>query len=400
MPFFVIISSLFLQINPRRLHLYLHIPFCRQACHYCDFHFSTNLKSQSELMDALCQEIKLQANYLQNHHLDTIYFGGGTPSLLSQSEFSKVFNTIAKFYTFNTKTEITVEANPDDLKKDKLLIFNSLGVNRLSIGIQSFDKNNLQFLNRIHTETEAENCVKFAQDAGFENITIDLIYGISIDLEGRTANAIEVWENDLQKSLSLNVPHISAYCLTIEPKTVFGKWEKTKKIPPIDEVVASKHFDMLINVLEPAGYEQYEISNFARNQQYSRHNTSYWKGHEYLGIGPSAHSYNGVSRQFNIANNTKYIKAIQENKIPYEIEILSLENRVNDYILTSLRTKWGCDLSKIEAMSGNKWHLENSEILNKYVKENLIQKDNQIITLTQKGKLFADRIASDLFLVD
>jgi oxygen-independent coproporphyrinogen III oxidase len=380
------------------LHLYLHIPFCQQACHYCDFHFSTSLKSKSELVDALCQEIELQANYLKNRYLDTIYFGGGTPSLLTHSEFNKIFQTITQFYSFDNNTEITVEANPDDLTRDKLLIFKDLGVNRLSIGIQSFDKNNLQFLNRIHNETEAENCVKFAQDAGFENITIDLIYGIS--LEGRTLSVAEGWTRDLQKALSLNVPHISAYCLTIEPKTVFGKWEKTKKIQPIDESIASLHFDMLINNLESAGYEQYEISNFARNQQYSRHNTSYWKGHEYLGIGPSAHSYDGVSRQFNISNNAKYIKAIQENKIPFEIEILSLENRVNDYILTSLRTKWGCDLSKIEAMTGNKWQIENGEILNEYLIEKLIKKDNQIITLTQKGKLFADRIASDLFLVD
>jgi oxygen-independent coproporphyrinogen III oxidase len=374
------------------LHLYIHIPFCRQACHYCDFHFSTNLKSQSELVNTLCREIELQANYLKNHHLDTIYFGGGTPSLLSQSEFSKIFETIAQFYTFDNSIEITVEANPDDLSRDKLLIFNSLGINRLSIGIQSFDKNNLQFLNRVHTEAEAKNCVKIAQDTGFENITIDLIYAVS------TSHSI--WQNDLDKALALNVPHISAYCLTIEPKTVFGKWEKTKKIQPIDETVASKQYNMLINALESADYEQYEISNFAKNGRYSKHNTSYWKGHEYLGVGPSAHSYNVLSRQYNVSNNTKYIKTVQENRIPCEIEILTLENRVNDYIMTSLRTKWGCDLSKIQTMAGDKWQIENGEILNEYLADKLIEKDNQIITITQKGKLFADRIASDLFLVD
>ncbi len=383
------------------MHLYLHIPFCRQACHYCDFHFSTSLKSQSELVDSICREIELQASYLKSRHLETIYFGGGTPSLLTQEQFSKIFDTIAQFYSFNKNTEITVEANPDDLTKGKLLIFKDLGVNRLSIGIQSFDKNNLQFLNRIHTEIEAESCVKLAQDADFENITIDLIYGIfsPIHRSLSVAEGNDEWGKDLSKAISLNVPHISAYCLTIEPKTVFGKWERMNKIPPIDETVASQHFEMLLNALESASYEQYEISNFAQNERYSRHNTSYWKGHEYLGIGPSAHSYNGVSRQFNVSNNAKYIKSINENQVPCEVEILTTENRANDYIMTGLRTKWGFDLSKIEEITGNKWRIENGEVLNEYLEEKLIQQQNQIITLTNKGKLFADRIASDLFLV-
>ncbi|MCU0324849.1 MAG: radical SAM family heme chaperone HemW [Spirosomaceae bacterium] len=381
------------------MHLYIHIPFCRQACHYCDFHFSTNLKYKSEMVDAICKEIELQSDYLSNKNIETIYFGGGTPSILTPSELDKILETVHKYYICNSQVECTIEANPDDIDRDKLLIFKQLGVNRLSIGIQTFDEINLKYTNRVHDAKEAENCVKIAQDADFQNITIDLIYAIN-SLENEKKDIHGIWKKDLEKALSLNVPHISSYCLTIEPQTVFGKWQKVNKIPPIDEEFATEQFKILINTLESAGYEQYEISNFARNQMYSRHNTSYWKDHEYLGIGPSAHSYNGSSRQFNVSNNTKYIKSINEGKISADIEILTPENKVNDYLLTSLRTKWGCDLNKIVNIIGEKWHKENQTILENYINNNLLLLKNSVLLLTNEGKFFADRIASDLFLVD
>jgi oxygen-independent coproporphyrinogen-3 oxidase len=351
------------------------------------------------MVDAICKEIELQSDYLSNKNIETIYFGGGTPSILTPSELDKILETVHKYYICNSQVECTIEANPDDIDRDKLLIFKQLGVNRLSIGIQTFDEINLKYTNRVHDAKEAENCVKIAQDADFQNITIDLIYAIN-SLENEKKDIHGIWKKDLEKALSLNVPHISSYCLTIEPQTVFGKWQKVNKIPPIDEEFATEQFKILINTLESAGYEQYEISNFARNQMYSRHNTSYWKDHEYLGIGPSAHSYNGSSRQFNVSNNTKYIKSINEGKISADIEILTPENKVNDYLLTSLRTKWGCDLNKIVNIIGEKWHKENQTILENYINNNLLLLKNSVLLLTNEGKFFADRIASDLFLVD
>lgn len=351
------------------------------------------------MVDAICKEIELQSNYLSNKNLETVYFGGGTPSILTPSELDKILQTVHKYYTFNSQAECTIEANPDDLTKDKLLIFRQLGANRLSIGIQSFDENNLKYINRVHNAVEAESCVKLAQDTDFQNITIDLIYAINSP-ENDKNDIHKVWNQDLQKALNLNVPHISSYCLTIEPQTVFGKWQKVNKIPPIDEEFATEQFKILISNLESAGYEQYEISNFARNQMYSRHNTSYWKDHEYLGIGPSAHSYNGFSRQFNVSNNAKYIKSINEGKVLADVEILTPENKANDYLLTSLRTKWGCDMNKIKGIVGEKWHVENQSVLRKYINKNFLSLNESVLYLTHEGKFFADRIASDLFLVD
>lgn len=351
------------------------------------------------MVDAICKEIELQSNYLSNKNLETVYFGGGTPSILTPSELDKILQTVHEYYIFNSQAECTIEANPDDLTKDKLLIFKQLGVNRLSIGIQSFDENNLKYINRVHNAAEAESCVKLAQDTDFQNITIDLIYAINSPANDKN-DTHKVWNQDLQKALNLNVPHISSYCLTIEPQTVFGKWQKVNKIPPIDEEFATEQFKILISTLESAGYEQYEISNFVRNQMYSRHNTSYWKDHEYLGIGPSAHSYNGFSRQFNVSNNAKYIKSINEGKVLADVEILTPENKVNDYLLTSLRTKWGCDMNKIQNIVGEKWYDENQLVLKNYINKNLLLLNESVLYLTHEGKFFADRIASDLFLVD
>lgn len=387
------------------MHLYLHIPFCRRACHYCDFHFSTTLTLKSTLVEAMCKEIELQAEYLSNKRLETIYFGGGTPSLLNINELYDIFQTIYKHFTVAEDAEITLEANPDDITKEKLQIFQRFGINRLSIGIQTFDAANLKFLNRIHTSIQAEDSVKLSQDVGIDNITIDLIYAINpletLPKKDRK-NALgghSIWHSDLGKAIELNVPHISAYCLTIEEKTVFGNWQKKNKISPIDDRFSAEQFEMLLNSLESVGYEQYEISNFARNEAYSRHNTSYWKRHEYLGVGPSAHSYNGFSRQFNISNNPKYIEAINQNRVPCQIEELTAEEKVNDYLMTGLRTKWGCEISEIEKLVEKRWEIENEKILAKYLDKQMLVLDNQVLTLTRKGKFFADRIASDLFLV-
>ena len=364
---------------------------------------------KTTVVEAICREIELQANYLTVKQLTTIYFGGGTPSLLNMNELYDIFETIKKHYTLANDIEITMEANPDDITKDRLAILQRFGFNRLSIGIQSFDDNHLKYLNRIHSAQNAEDCVRLAQEMGFENLTIDLIYGINPLMtlpkkeqkthSGFTKGVHQIWQRDLEKAISLNVSHISSYCLTIEPKTVFSKWLQINKIPPIDEEFASQQFDILVNTLAENGYEQYEIASFCRNNQYSRHNTSYWQRHEYLGVGPSAHSFNGVSRQFNVSNNIEYIKMITLGQVPADYEILTPEEKVNDYIMTSIRTKWGCDLGEIEKLVGQQWNTSNKDILNKHLAQNLLILDNQLLTLTQKGKLFADKIASDLFLV-
>ena len=373
------------------MHLYLHIPFCRQACHYCDFHFSTSLKAKQDIVQAICREIALQKDYLQNKNLETIYFGGGTPSLLEEEDFALIFETISKYFTLRPDIEITLEANPDDLTKEKIALLKKYKINRLSIGIQSFHEPHLKSLNRVHTSREAENCVKISQDAGIDNITIDLIYAIP-------AESHAIFELDLQKAMSLNTNHISAYCLTIEPKTVFAKWLKQGKIQVIDDDFAATQFEMLVNHLTHNDFEQYEICSFSQNEHYSRHNTSYWKQDEYLGIGPSAHSFNHVSRQYNASNNTKYVKELQQNIVPAEVEFLTVQDQVNEYLLTGLRTKWGCNIQKINELSSNLFQKQNAFELEKQIREGFLMIENETLLLTHKGKLFADRIASDLFL--
>ncbi|MFT4033342.1 MAG: radical SAM family heme chaperone HemW [Siphonobacter sp.] len=372
------------------MHLYLHIPFCRQACYYCDFHFSTSLNNRSDMTMAICQEIKLQRSFLPQNKLETIYFGGGTPSLLEEEELRRIFDTIHTYFQVLPNAEITLEANPDDLTPAKLRMLRQLGVNRLSIGIQSFNANHLNYLHRIHTAEEAQVSVKAAQDAGFENLTIDLIYAIP-------ASTHDIWQQDLEQALTLGVPHISAYCLTIEPQTVFGKWLKNRKIVPIDDAFAAEQFRMLIDQLGKKGYEQYEISNFALPGRHSQHNSSYWKQHPYLGVGPSAHSYDGqFLRQFNISNNTRYVQMILAGTIPAEIEALSEQDRLNEYILTSLRTKWGSDLDKIAALSteGNRFI---QSIIPSLIANNWLHIQGSTLYLTGSGKFFADRVAEELF---
>ncbi|WP_215235328.1 radical SAM family heme chaperone HemW [Dyadobacter linearis] len=373
------------------MHLYIHIPFCKQACHYCDFHFSTNTAGKEAMVEAIAKEIVLRKSYLPDSNIETIYFGGGTPSVLSRLELELLMQTIGEHFTIAADAEITLEANPDDLSQSKLEIFFQAGINRLSIGIQSFNEDHLQFLNRVHSAQEAENCVRLAKQIGINNISIDLIYAIP-------APDHSILKSDLQKAFELDVAHISAYCLTIEPQTVFGNWLKRDKIKPINEEFAAVQFEILIETLAQNGYEQYEISNFARNKQYSRHNSSYWKQRPYLGVGPSAHSYNGTSREFNVANNAKYVQAIQAGSIPATYEILTAADQTNEYLLTGLRTKWGVNSGKLESLSGGKFAMLHQKELADMKKNGWLREESGSLLLTASGKLFADRIASDLFI--
>jgi oxygen-independent coproporphyrinogen-3 oxidase len=371
--------------------LYIHIPFCKQACFYCDFHFSTGQQNRNDIVQALCREIGMQKDYLGGEPLESVYFGGGTPSLLNQQELNYIFEAIGQHFAVLPGAEITLEANPDDLDEEKISWLRHTQVNRLSVGIQSFHDPHLKFLNRAHTAAEAGKCVRLAQDAGLTNISIDLIYAIPHPDHS-------VWDLDLQTAAILEVPHISAYCLTIEPRTVFGNWLRQGKLPAPDEHFAATQFEKLVEFLEKYGYEQYEISNFAKPGHYARHNTNYWKDKKYLGIGPSAHSFDGTVRQFNVASNAGYVKAIRRGEVPGTVEHLTPAERANEYIMTSLRTSWGCDTRYIEQTFGFNLLQLNHQFLERYHRQDLLKTRDNVITLTRKGKLLADRIASDLFV--
>ena len=379
------------------MHLYLHIPFCKQACHYCDFHFSTNQALKPALVEALRTELTLQKDYLPTRQLDTIYFGGGTPSLLTEPELAAILETIHAHFTVAPDAEITLEANPDDLRPAYLRWLRAY-VNRLSIGIQSFHEPHLRFMNRAHTAPEAQQCVRLAQEAGFDNLTIDLIYGVPSGGVSSGGGDHALWERDLAMALTLGVPHISSYNLTIEPATAFGRWQQKGRLAVPDDAFAAEEFELLVRTLTAHGYEQYEISNFARPGHEARHNSSYWKRRPYLGVGPSAHSYNGHSRQYNVANNALYIKALGRGEVPATVEILSPADQVNEYLLTGLRTRWGCQLSELERLAGGGFLRRSEKMLATHERRGwLVRADNQL-RLTEAGKLFADRIASDLFM--
>jgi len=369
--------------------IYIHIPFCKQACHYCDFHFSTSLTYKDELIGALLHEIKLQKTYLGGETIETIYFGGGTPSLLKANEINVLIDAITSLHTVASGTEITLEANPDDLDNDKIKMLRQTPVNRFSIGIQSFFDDDLIWMNRAHRSNEAEGSVKRAQDAGFDNITVDLIYGYPLLTDQK-------WKTNLDMVFDLQVPHVSAYSMTVEPRTALAAFIKKKKQPPMNEEQSAEQFMQLMDEMASHGFEHYEISNFCKPGHYSRHNTNYWKGVKYLGIGPSAHSYNGETRQWNIANNAKYIQSLTTSVIPAEQEILSETNRLNEYIMTSLRTMWGLELSKLNTIAAGA-----SDMLLKSASDSFelewLRQENGTIYLTQKGKLYADHIASELF---
>lgn len=321
--------------------IYIHIPFCKQACSYCDFHFSTNVSRKADVLEALQLEIKKRANYLQENKVDTIYFGGGTPSLLSNNELLEIFEGLNKQFNLSADAEITLEANPDDLSKEKLLALKASPINRLSIGVQSFFDEDLRFMNRAHLAEEAFDAIKKAQDIGFENLNVDLIFG------GHTTSN-KMWEQNLNHFFELNVPHLSAYSLTIEEKTLLANKIQKGKLSPVDDTKNYEQYLMLQQAVKERGFEQYELSNYCKDGQISRHNTAYWFGKKYLGLGPSAHSFNGTSRQWNLRNNARYVNAIETGKDYYEKEELSEIDQYHEYLITSLRTKWGIDLKEIE----------------------------------------------------
>lgn len=381
--------------------LYIHIPFCKQACHYCDFHFSTSLKKKGELVNALCKELVLRKDELKGE-VETIYFGGGTPSLLSSEELQHIFQTIYENYQVSKTPEITLEANPDDLinvnlsavediSESKLKSLKEAGINRLSIGIQSFFEEDLKMMNRAHNATEALECIKLVKK-NFENFSIDLIYGIP----GMTN---ERWNENLEIALNLDVPHLSCYALTVEPKTALKKFIDKGIVPPVDDEVAKQHYEILLRETEKAGLDNYEFSNFGLPGFYSRNNTAYWEGKSYLGIGPSAHGYDGKSRSWNVSNNTKYIKSIEAGLLPLESEILSKKDKYNEYIMTGLRTKKGVSLEKIESEFGKNYSeylLKQAEF---HLKNELLIRENQTLKIAPKGKFLSDGIASDLFMI-
>ncbi|MDP2542814.1 coproporphyrinogen III oxidase [Tenacibaculum discolor] len=383
--------------------IYLHIPFCKQACYYCDFHFSTSLKKKEELVSCLVKELELRKEELLNETIETIYFGGGTPSLLSIYEIELLLNTISKNYTVIEDPEITLEANPDDLSEEKIIELSKTPINRLSIGIQSFFEEDLQLMNRAHNAQEARKCLSVATRY-FNNITIDLIYGVP-----NMSN--ERWRENLQIAFDFGINHISSYALTVEPKTALDSFIKQGKYPDVDEAVAKEHFDILVAETAKNGFVHYEISNFGKPDYFSKHNTSYWLGKKYIGIGPSAHSFNKTHRSWNVANNAKYIKTIQEGNLPLEQEELTIKDRFNEYLMTGLRTIWGVSLEKITQEFGEEFGknlLKNAE---KFINQGLLVIENElkkpdsdnnvkkILKTTSKGKFLADGLASELFII-
>ena len=387
--------------------IYIHIPFCKQACHYCDFHFSTSMNKKEEMVLALAKEIQMRKSEFEllegarsDTQIETIYFGGGTPSVLQISDLKLLIDTIYKNYTVAPNPEITLEANPDDLttlsvRAQSRTIFEeyrSIGINRLSIGIQSFFEDDLKLMNRAHNSEEAQKCLEEATKY-FDNISLDLIYGVP-------GMSNEKWKQNIEKALSFGVPHISSYALTVEPKTAMNKMILTGKMEAPKDEVAQEHFMILVEMLESKGFVHYELSNFGKENYFSKNNSAYWLGKKYMGIGPSAHSYDGVSRSWNIANNSLYLKSIQENKVPNEMETLSKADRYNEYIMTGLRTIWGVSLDRIKTEFGSEYLEYLNKQTQKFLDDDLVFIENNILKPTVKGKFLTDGIASDLFYLN
>ena len=369
--------------------IYVHIPFCRKACNYCNFHFSTSTQLLHEFVEALLKEIELQKNYLAEP-VSTIYFGGGTPSILPCADLQRIIETLYSNFAIAAEPEVTLEANPDDITAEKLEQWKASGINRLSIGIQSFFQDDLQWMNRAHNASQAINSIHLAQQHGFHNLTIDLIYGTPTLSD-------EQWQQNVQQAIALGIPHLSCYALTVEPKTALEKMIAQKKIAPVESDKQARHFELLMQWLATAGYEHYEISNFARPGHRSKHNSSYWQGKNYVGLGPSAHSFNGHSRQWNVANNALYIKSLQQNNLPFELEILTPQQQLNEYIMTSLRTMDGLNLSKVKEQFGETAYDSLLAAAQPHFINQTLLQNNDYLRLTTHGKLLADGIAADLF---
>ncbi|MBT5099054.1 MAG: radical SAM family heme chaperone HemW [Polaribacter sp.] len=372
--------------------IYIHIPFCKQACFYCDFHFSTSLKKKDALISCLVKEIELRKKALNNQIVETIYFGGGTPSMLSAKEISLLIAAVYKHHTVVASPEITLEANPDDLSEEKIIELSHTPINRLSIGVQSFFEKDLKLMNRAHSSSEAHTSLEIATRY-FENISIDLIYGIP----GLTH---EEWQQNIKTALNFNVSHISSYALTVEPKTALEKLIKKGKIEKVDEVLAQEQFFILRDLLEKANFVHYELSNFGKENYFSKNNTAYWLGKSYLGIGPSAHSFDGKQRSWNVRNNTQYIKEIELNKLPIESEVLSVTDRYNEYVMTGLRTIWGVSLEKIKTDFGSKYVTYIQTESEKYIQQKLLYVEANTLKTTKEGAFLVDGIAAHLFLLN
>ncbi|WP_400076395.1 radical SAM family heme chaperone HemW [Winogradskyella sp. R77965] len=369
--------------------IYIHIPFCKQACHYCDFHFSTSLKKKDELIDALTRELELRKDEFKNTTVETIYFGGGTPSLLTNSELELIIDSVYNNYDVIQNPEITLEANPDDLSETRIIALSSSLINRLSIGIQSFFETDLKLMNRAHNAKEAKACLELATKY-FDNISLDLIYGIP-----GASNA--QWLENIETALSFGIPHISSYALTVEPKTALASFIKRGIIENVDDEQAHEQFNILKEKLEASGFVHYELSNFGKEDFFSKNNSAYWQGKSYIGIGPSAHSFNGKQRGWNVSNNSKYIKSIQQNELPIEIETLTLTDQYNEYVMTGLRTIWGVSFVKVESEFGEifkDYLIEQSEV---FINQHLLYIDDEHLRVTKKGQFLSDGIASELF---
>ena len=372
--------------------IYIHIPFCKQACHYCDFHFSTSMKKKDAMILALANEIKLRKWEFENQIVETIYFGGGTPSILQIADLRFLIETVYDNYSIIENPEITLEANPDDLTEDRIIELSKTKINRLSIGIQSFFEDDLKLMNRAHNAEEAKKCLEMATQY-FDTISLDLIYGIP----GMTN---ENWKKNIEMTLSFGIPHISSYALTVEPKTALHKLIQSGAIENPNDEVAQEHFSILVEMLEANDFIHYELSNFGKENYFSKNNSSYWLGKKYIGIGPSAHSYNGISRSWNVSNNSLYIKAIQENQLPNEEETLTISDRYNEYIMTGLRTIWGVSLDKIKMDFGITYLDYLMKQVQKFLNDDLVFIEDNILKSTKKGKFLTDGIASDLFYLN
>lgn len=371
--------------------IYIHIPFCKQACHYCDFHFSTSLGKKEAMLSAIGKELEQRKVEFKDAIVETIYFGGGTPSVLDTSEINKLIETVYSNFKVVENPEITLEANPDDLTSEKLQQLHASDINRLSIGVQSFFEDDLKLMNRAHSSTQAHQSLKEATVL-FDNISIDLIYGMP-------NMAKERWLQNIETALSFNIPHISSYALTVEPKTALASFIKKGQLAPLDEALAQEHFFILKERLEEEGFIGYEVSNFGKPNYFSKNNTAYWLGKKYLGIGPSAHSYNGENRSWNIANNPKYIQAIEKGELPAEVEKLTTVDRYNEYVMTGLRTIWGVSLNRVASEFGEEYYEYIIQQSKKHIEEGLLVVTQNVLLVTPKGNFLTDGIASDLFRI-
>jgi len=371
--------------------IYIHIPYCKKACHYCNFHFSTNQNSKTSFIKAVCKELQLRSPEYGSQEIQTIYFGGGTPTVLEVSELTSILDVVYEVYNVSPAPEITLEANPDDLDLEKIIALSKTKINRLSIGIQSFHETDLLAMNRAHNADEAKKCLEIATKY-FDNITIDLMFGMP------TMSA-DHWRQNLQTAFGFGIKHLSCYAMTVEPQTALEHFIKKGSHPPMDDEVSAQHFNILLEETANQDLIHYETCSFGKLEYFSRHNTSYWFGKPYLGVGPSAHSFDGQKRSWNISNNSKYIKSIEASILPTESEILSIENRFNEYIMTGLRTMWGVSLQKVETEFGSKIKEELVNNSTQLITSNYLVIEDQHLKITTTGKFLSDGIASELFLV-